>query len=299
MGPGFVGSGILQINIFIDTLFASLLPVGAISYLYYADRLQQLPLGIIGLAVGAAILPMLSRSLASGNVSESRDLFNRSLEYTYIIALPAAVALLIIPVPIVALLLERGAFTITDTITTSHVVMGYAVGLPAYIAGKVFASIFWAQGDTMTPVKISIANSILNTVLCFAFIKLTPMGIAGIALATGLSGWLQLFLYSRKLKGIEVAAYDEQFKRAFPQICLSACAMAIVLAGLSYVLSPWFHEHSFKKLLAVATLIGVGGLTYIGAIWYFGIIKISEIKKLLNRRRLKNETNSLGDATDE
>ncbi len=299
MGPGFVGSGILQINIFIDTLFASLLPIGAISYLYYADRLQQLPLGIIGLAVGAAILPMLSRSIASGNVAQSRELFNRSLEYTYIIALPAAVALLIIPIPIVALILERGAFTQADTVTTSYVVMGYAVGLPAYIAGKVFASIFWAQGDTMTPVKISIANSLLNTVLCFAFIKFTPMGIAGIALATGLSGWLQLILYSRKLKGIEIAAYDEQFKKAFPQICFSACVMAVVLAGLGYTFQDYFHSHTLAKLLTVAALISAGGLTYISAIWYFGIVKIKDIKELLNRKRLKDETNPIGNAADE
>ena len=296
MGPGVVGSGILQINIFVDTLFASLLATGAISYLYYADRLQQLPLGIIGLAVGAAILPMLSRSLASENKAEARDLFNRSLEYTYLIALPAAVALLIVPIPIVALLFERGEFKLSDTIQTSYVVMGYAVGLPAYIAGKVFASIFWAQHDTMTPVKISIANSILNIALCVLFIK--PFGIAGIALATGLSGWLQLYLYSRRLKDVEVAAYDERFKTVFPQIALSACAMAVVLAGLSYVLSPWFHEHSAKKLLAVLALLSAGGLTYIGAVWYFGIVKISEIKALLNKRKNKDETYPVGDAAD-
>ncbi len=298
MGPGVIGAGVLQINILIDTLFASLLVTGSISYLYYADRLQQLPLGIIGLAVGAALLPMLSRSLASGNKEESRDLFNRSLEYTYLIALPAAVALLIVPVPVIALLFERGEFGVSDTLTTSHVVMGYALGLPAYIAAKVFASIFWAQHDTLTPVKISIANSVLNTILCVCFIK--PFGIAGIALATGISGWLQLYLYSRKLKTVEVAAYDDRFRRVFPQIALSSCAMAIVLATLSYVLTPYFHEHSLKKLLAVVALLGAGGVTYIGAVWYFGIVKIEEIKKLLNKRKNKNEeAYSVGNAADQ
>ena len=297
MGPGFVGSGILQINIFVDTLFASLLTVGSVSFLYYADRLQQLPLGIIGLAVGAVILPMLSRSFATGNHQESRDLFNRSLEYTYLIALPAAVALLIIPIPIVALIFERGEFTTSNTLTTSYVVMGYAVGLPAYIAGKVFASIFWAQHDTMTPVKISIANSLLNILLCVCFIK--PFGIAGIALATGISGWLQLYLYSRKLKGIEIAAYDDRFRTVFPQIALSACAMAVVLAGLSYVLSPHFHSDTIHKLMALAALIGAGGVTYIGAVWYFGIVKIKDIKELINKRKNKDETYSLGNAADQ
>lgn len=276
MGPGIIGAGLLQINIFIDTLFASLLATGAISYLYYADRLQQLPLGVIGIAVGTALLPLLSRSIASGNTDESRDLFNRSLEYTYLIALPAAVALLIVPIPIIALLFERGEFAVADTISTSYVLMGYAVGLPAYIAGKVFASIFWARHDTVTPVKVSLWTSALNIVLCICFIK--PFGIAGIALATGLSGWLQLILYSRKLQGVEIAQYDAQFKDAFPKIAISCCAMAVVLAVLNYLLQPWFHDHSVHKLVAVLGLLAAGGLTYIVMVLSLGVIKLKELK---------------------
>lgn len=298
MGPGFISSGILQINIFVDTLFASKLAVGSISYLYFADRLQQLPLGIIGMAVGAALLPMLSRSIANGNDGESRNLFNRSLEYTYIIALPATVALLIIPIPIISLLFEHGQFTRADTLTTSYVVIGYAIGLPAYLAGKVFASIFWAQQDTMTPVKISIANSLLNIVLCICFIK--PFGIAGIAMATGISGWLQLYLYSRKLKTVSIAAYDEAFSAVLPKIALSSCAMALVLAISSYVLTDWFQGDLLHKLMGVMALLAFGGLTYLIAVWKFGIINIQEIKKLLKNRKLKEkETTALAGSSEE
>ena len=298
MGPGFISSGVLQINIFVDTLFASKLAVGSISYLYFADRLQQLPLGIIGMAVGSALLPMLSRTIANGNEAESRNLFNRSLEYTYIIALPATIALLIVPIPIISLLFEHGQFTKVDTITTSYVVMGYALGLPAYLAGKVYASIFWAQHDTMTPVKISIANSVLNTALCICFIK--PFGIAGIALATGLSGWLQLYLYNRRLKTVAIAAYDEQFKDVLPKLALASCILACVLAVSSYALNDWFHADLVHKLMAIMALLVLGGLTYLIAVWKFGIIKIQEIKKLLKNRKLKDEeTNSFGDATDQ
>jgi putative peptidoglycan lipid II flippase len=177
--------------------------------------------------------------------------------------------------------------------------MGYALGLPAYIVGKVFASVFWAQHDTTTPVKISIANSILNTFLCFLFVKLTPLGIAGVAAATGVSGWLQLYLYNRKVKGMASAAYDEKFKSTFPKIALSSSVLAVVLAILSYVLAPYYHGTTFEKIGALAILIVAGVGAYASAIWYFDIINIDEIKKILNRRKMKNETNPLGDATDE
>lgn len=296
MGPGILGAGVLQINIFVDTLFASLLGTGAISYLYYADRLNQLPLGVIGLAVGSALLPLLSRSISSNDIVESRSLFNRSLEHTYLVALPTSVALLVVPIPFVALLFGRGEFTVDDVIITSHVLMGYALGLPAYIAAKVFATVFWARHDTTTPVKISIASSLLNIVLCVCFIK--PLGIAGIALATGLAGWLQLYLYSRVLKGDDVGTYDEQFKNTFPKIALSTCAMALVLSVCAYVFKDWFLGDTFHKLVAVATLVGLGSLTYASAVILSGVIKIEDIKTLF-KRKSKNETHSVRDAADQ
>ena len=291
MVPGIIGAGILQINIFVDTLFASKLGTGAVSSLYYADRLNQLPLGVIGIAVGAALLPLLSRSISANNIAESKDLFNRSLEHTYLIALPASVALLVTPVPFIALLFERGEFTRADTLITAHVLMGYALGLPAYIAGKVFATVFWARQDTTTPVKVSIASSVLNIILCICFIK--PLGVAGIALATGLSGWLQLFLYSRVLKGHDVGSYDERFKRVFPKIALSTCAMAIVMAACGYVLRDWFHGDTLHKLVAVAILCGLAGLTYAVCVLKSGVLDINEIKALLKKRKEKPEAGAM------
>lgn len=297
MGPGILGAGVLQINIFIDTLFASMAGTGAVSYLYYADRLNQLPLGVIGLAVGSALLPLLSRAVSSSDINEAKDLFNRSLEHTYLVALPTSVALLVAPLPFVALLFGRGEFTIDDVNTTSMVLMGYALGLPAYIACKVFATVFWARHDTSTPVKISIATSLLNIVLCICFIK--PLGVSGIALATGLSGWLQLYLYSRVLKGDEVGSYDERFTSIFHKIMLSTCAMAVVLSVCSYVFHDWFLGSLPQKLVAVAILVGLGSLTYACAVIYSGVIKFADIKNLLKRKSRKNETNPVGDAADQ
>lgn len=281
MGPGIVAAGILQINIFVDTLFASLLKTGSVSYLYYADRLNQLPLGVIGLAVGSALLPLLSRAVSSNNINEAKDLFNRSLEHTYLVALPSSVALLVAPVAFVSLLFERGEFTAADTMTTSYVLMGYALGLPAYIAGKVFATVFWSRQDTLTPVKVSVATSVLNIILCICFIK--PFGVAGIALATGLAGWLQLYLYRRVLRGDEVGSYDERFQEAFFKIVLSTCAMAVVLAGLGYGFQNWIHGSTPQKILAVGAMVGLAGLTYALAVVKSGLITLHDIKSFFKR----------------
>lgn len=297
MGPGIIGAGILQINIFVDTLFASILGTGAVSYLYYADRLNQLPLGVIGLAVGSALLPLLSRTVSANDIKGSQELFNKSLEHTYLIALPASVALLVTPMPFVALLFGRGEFTREDIEITSHVLMGYAFGLPAYIAGKVFATVFWARQDTTTPVKVSIATSLLNIALCACFTWV--IGVAGIALATGLSGWLQLTLYRRLLKNDPVGSYDDRFKSVFHKIALSTCAMAIVLAGCGYVLHDWFLGDTLHKIVAVAILVALGGITYTAAILLSGVIKIEDIKTLFKRKSKKNETHPVGDAADQ
>jgi putative peptidoglycan lipid II flippase len=129
MGPGVLSAGVFQVNLFVDMILASLLPAGAISFLYYADRLNQLPLSMVGIAVGTALLPMLSKALATDNQAESKDLFNRSLRILFFCGLPAAVALLIIPYQMVTTLFEHGKFTASDTLQTSYVLMGYGIGL--------------------------------------------------------------------------------------------------------------------------------------------------------------------------
>lgn len=283
MIPGVIGAGVLQINIFVDMMFASTLADGSISYLYYADRLNQLPLGVIGVGIGTALLPLLSQALANKQMVESKDLFNRSLEYTMLITLPAAVAFLIIPIPLVALLFERGRFDFDDTLITSYVLMGYAVGLPAYIAAKVYATVFWSDGDTVSPVKISIACTILNIALCIVLIR--PFGVAGISFATGLSGWLQIYLYHRLLKKSEVAQYDDRLKFALSRMMIASCLMAFILSVLAYFVASYFHASTFEKLIAVGVLCGAGGLTYLVSLQMMGVIKIQELKSYFLRKK--------------
>jgi putative peptidoglycan lipid II flippase len=281
MGPGILSAGVFQINLFVDMMLASLLPAGAISYLYYADRLNQLPLSMVGIAVGTALLPMLSKSLASNNAAESKDLFNRSLEFCFFVAIPATVALLIVPYQMVTTLFEHGKFSSHDTLQTSYVLMGYGVGLPAYVASKIFMTAFWAHQDTMTPVKISVITTLSNVMLSLLLIGL--LGVAGIAVSTGLVGWLQVYLLHRKLKGNDAMEFDDRLRVVFPKIAICACLMAIVLSILSYVLQPYFIQALPIKILALLALLGGGAIIYALSINVTGVLKFNDIIRYLKK----------------
>lgn len=287
MGPGVIGAGAQQINLFIDTIMASFLATGAISYLYYADRLNQLPLGMVGIAVGTALLPMLSRALAQDNREEARDLFNRALEMCLFLALPAAAALCVMPHSIISVLFERGEFKAEDALITAHVLGGYSLGLPAYICIKVFASAHWARQDTMTPVKIAIVGAVFNTALALGLIYGAGMGVAGIALATGLSAWLQFVLHMRGLRDLPAAKFDARFIRVAPRIVFSTVLMGAFLFVAGSFLQVYNAEGTMKYIGLLA-LIGGGGLVYAGAIFGFGVLTVSEIKNFFNTKHAKH-----------
>ncbi len=186
--PVALGAGIYQINLLIDTIIASLLPEGSISYLFFADRVNQLPLGVVGVAVGTALLPLLSRQIKAGDAAAAARSQNRAVEFTMLMTLPAATALMILAGPIIAVLFERGQFTSGQTAATAAALAIYALGLPAYVLVKALAPGFFARGDTATPVKISIAALIVN--LALNLILMGPFLHLGIAAATVVSSWL-------------------------------------------------------------------------------------------------------------
>lgn len=282
MGPGVIGAGVVHINLFADLIIASLLASGSISYLYYADRLNQLPLGMVGIAVGTALLPMLSKSIAAGDDSETKSLFNRSLEICLLLALPAAVALFVLPEVLIATLFERGVFTAEDTAVASKALMGYAIGLPAYIAVKVFSTAYWSGQDTMSPVKISIFVTAINIVLSLSLIG--PFGVAGIAISTGFVGWVQLYLLRRGLKGREVFQFDERFRRVIFKILFSSILMGFVLLVVSkYIDVRSFGE--FGRFASLSFMVFIGLIVYGGTIITTKAISVSELKKYLSRRK--------------
>ena len=174
MGPACIGAGVTQVNLLISTALASLLPGGSVSYLYYADRLNQLPLGVVGIAVGTAILPPLSRQVRLGDHAGAVATQNRGLELALLLTLPAAVALAVLAQPILAVLFQRGAFGPADTAATAAALAAYAAGLPAFVLVKVLAPAFFARHDTKTPVKVAIAAMAVNLVL-----TLVPDAVSG------------------------------------------------------------------------------------------------------------------------
>ena len=156
MAPGLVGAGVTQLNLAMDVFIGSLLPAGSVSLLYYADRVNQLPLGILGTAVGTALLPLLSRQIAAGETEAAHDTLNRAIEYALILTLPAAVALALLADPILQVLFARGAFTHEDASLSAQSLAAYAAGLPAFVLIKVLAPGFFARGDMSTPVRIGL-----------------------------------------------------------------------------------------------------------------------------------------------
>jgi len=285
MGPGVIGAGVMHINLFTDLIIGSFLSAGSISYLYYADRLNQLPLGVVGIAVGTALLPMLSNSLANNNQKEARHLFNRALEFCLLLALPAAVALATMPHVLVSVLFERGAFGAEATQATSLVLMSYAIGLPAYIAIKVFSTAHWARQDTITPVKISVLATVLNVILSIILVQF--IGVAGVALGTALTGWLQFALHIRALKEYPAAHFDDRFLRVISRIVLASCIMG---AALYYGAAPLLGMAGGSELAQAGALavIVIGGMALYGAgILATGAVRISEIKGYLSKGNIR------------
>ncbi|HYD31914.1 MAG TPA: murein biosynthesis integral membrane protein MurJ, partial [Azospirillaceae bacterium] len=162
MGPGALGAGVMQVNLFVNIVLASLLPTGAVSHLYYADRLNQMPLGIVGIAIGTALLPRLARHVEAGDDTRVAHDVSRGIEYSLLLGLPAAVALAVAAHPIIAVLFERGAFDAAATAATAGALAAYALGIPAYVVVKVLSAAYFARQDTAGPVKVAVAVTLAN-----------------------------------------------------------------------------------------------------------------------------------------
>ena len=253
--PGIVGAGVAQINLLVDMWFASHLQVGAVSYLFYADRINQLPLGIVGIAIGTALLPTLSRHLRAGRQQEAATTQNRGVELSLLLTLPAAAALIVIAEPIVRVLFERGAFGAEDTAATAAALMAFAIGLPAYVLIKVLVPAFFAREDTRTPVLIAACCLVLN--ILFIFVLVGPLLHVGIALATALSNWVNVFLLGYVLHRRNHFQFEPTLRKRIGRILLATTVMAIVLIGLTHLLGHW------PIVLALAITIVAGCGTYI------------------------------------
>ena len=282
MLPGTLGAGVTQINLMVDVMIASLLPAGAVSWLYYADRVNQLPLGIIGIALGTVLLPVLSRQVRAGEAEAAQATQNRAVEFGMLITLPAAVGLAAAAMPIVATLFGRGAFGAADEAATAAALVAYALGLPAYVLNKVLAPGFFARGDTTTPVVIGAATVALNIAL--ALLLMGPLGHVGLALATAISAVANVAALWVMLRRRGHFLVDAQLARRLPRMLLASAAMGLVLVLATPL---WQASEAVRGLRwpVLAGLIGLGLATYFGVGWGLGAFRPGELRAALRRRR--------------
>lgn len=288
MGPGVVAAGVVQINLFVDVILASMLPTGAISYLYYADRLNQLPLGLVGVAIATALLPMLSSALAKGDEEESRNLYSRSLEFVLVLTVPSAIALLVLAHPIISALFEHGEFTALDARNTAYVLQAYALGLVAFVVSKVYTTAFFARQDTMTPVKISIVSAVLNIVLCLIFMQF--MNVTGIALATAIAAWVQVGQLHYKLRSVPGAQMDERLRAHLKPLLFAALVMGALLSTSFFMPFMLNADHKMLQLAGLGGVMAVGGSAYLFMIWRARIITKDDLSNFLQRKAKQQPT---------
>jgi putative peptidoglycan lipid II flippase len=280
MAPGTIGAGVTQLNLLISTALASFLPGGSVSYLYYADRLNQLPLGVVGIAVGTAILPSLSRQVRLAQLTDAMATQNRGIELALLLTLPAAVALALLATPILAVLFQRGEFGPADTAATAAALAAYAAGLPAFVLIKVLAPAFFSRHDTATPVKIAVAAMAVN--LSLTLVLMQFLAHVGIALATTAAGWLNALTLLVLLIRRRHFGFDPRTRRNLPRIGLAAVGMGAVLAMLRLVLAPALVGSGILPLGALAALICAGLATFaLLALW----LGLADWRVLLGRLR--------------
>ncbi|AGH50789.1 MULTISPECIES: murein biosynthesis integral membrane protein MurJ [Sphingomonadales] len=284
--PATLGAGVYQISQLIDTFFATRLPEGSMSFLNYSDRLNQLPLSVIGTALGTAILPQISRFIARGEPDEAAKVQGQAVELSMLLCLPAALALAVVAGPLCAALFQGGKFTAHDAMVTGNVLAIIVAGLPAYVLVKVITPGFYAREDTKTPVKTAAIVLIANIVLNFALIPL--FGIYGLAFAIAACSWLNcLMLYAILRARGHFRIEGWLWGRIARQIA-AGLVMAAVLWALRMAFADWFAGSVGKRMISVMALVGIGGIVYFGAAWLFGGMD-KEAIRLLTRRRRKKE----------
>ena len=278
--PAALAGGVVQVNLLVGRQVASRFD-GAIAWLSYADRLYQLPLGLVGVAIGAVLLPDLSRRLQAEDGSGARNAFNRALEYALLLTLPAAVALVVIPLPLVSVLFERGAFEASDSQATALAVAIYGLGLPAFVLQKIIMPLYFAREDTRTPFRFAVVAMVVNAVLAFGLMLV--WGYLAAAVATTLSSWVLLALLWRGSRGMgDAARLDDGLRRSLPRMVLSCAVMAVAVFAAAQVFGPWL-EMSGMRYVALGLLVAVGAVVYGAVVLASGAVRIADLRAALRR----------------
>ncbi|MBV8746048.1 MAG: murein biosynthesis integral membrane protein MurJ, partial [Xanthobacteraceae bacterium] len=265
LGPAVLGSAGTQIALLADTMIASLLPAGALSALYYADRLNQLPIGVIGIAVGTVLLPEMAGRLARGDESGARAAQDRAIELTLLLSLPCFVAFLLVPDLIMLALFGHGAFTAADAHAAGATLAAYTVGLVPFVLARTFSATFLSRGDTATPVKALAVSVVVN--VAFKILLMKPLAQVGLAFATSIGVWINVALLLWFALRARLIAFDERLKASTWKLLLAAAALAIALWAGQLLLEPLIRQlPRFRSETMLAVLALIGAVIYIGAI---------------------------------
>lgn len=277
--PAVIGGNVMQINLLIDSIFASLF-ASALSYLYYADRINQLPLAMIGIAIGIALLPSMSRKIQAGDNENAISLQNQAMKVGLLLVVPASLALIVLAQPIVSTLFERGKFSANDSHHVARALQIYAIGLPAYVLVKVMEPGFFARGNTKTPMKIAIfclfSNLFFNTVF-----YLNNLSYVGIALSSVVSSYFNFVLLTTNLIKKRQFSFSKGFVRFMLKIIIAAVLMVIILSVSKYYLGIFV---GLNNIIELTLLIAAGALSYFFAAFALGCLRVLSRSGLIKKK---------------
>ncbi len=278
--PAAMAGGVVQINLLIGRQVASFFD-GAIAWLNYADRLYQLPLGVVGIAIGVVLLPELSRRLGADDEVAGRRSFNRATEFALLLTLPAAVALVVIAEPLVSVLFQRGRFTAEDTTATALALAIYGLGLPAFVMQKVLQPLYFAREDTRTPFRFAVVSMVVNAALA---VGLAPViGYLAAAVGTTVAAWAMVFQlwHGRRHMGHAVE-FDAEFVIRARRILMASLAMGVCLLGVSWLFADLLNSTHWRYG-ALALLVMAGVISYFAIGQAIGAVSLPELRRLMRR----------------
>ncbi len=270
MGPAVFGVSIAQISLIINTVFASSLGTGSVSWLYYADRLMEFPSGLLGAALGTILLPSLSKHYADNSPAEYSKLLDWGLRLVFMLTLPAALALGLIAVPLLATFFQHGAFLDTDVMKTSHALIGYSIGLIGIIAVKILAPGFYARQDIRTPVKIGIATLIATQLMNLLFIFGLELHQAGLALSIGLGACFNSAILFYLLRKRGIYQPEPGWGEFFFKLCIALIALALTLWFGMGSEQHWLTSHGWTRIIHLSWLVVLGVVVYFAVLFALG-----------------------------
>jgi putative peptidoglycan lipid II flippase len=279
MLPAIVGTSMVQINLLIDTIIASFLITGSVTWLYYADRMVEFPLGVFGIALATVVLPSLSQKHAGDDPQAFSHTLDWALRLVLAIGLPAALGLGLLAVPILASMFGYEAFGSEDVSMSALALMAYAIGLPAFILVKILASGYYARQDTRTPVRIAVIAMLSNIVMNLAFVlPMVNFGVtgphAGLALATGLAAWINAIMLYRGLRKREVYRPARGWGRLLVRVLIGLVLMTVVLAWLLPVGGNWLQQSWQQRGTQLGILVATAAAVYLCWLWLSGAMKL-------------------------